>query len=189
MSRRNVSYALASLLAAGQLAAGSLAHAATPAASPDDICLPSDDPCVVDEAYEITAPTFDFGLRTVHMTGPAARLIGSVDILCGRLLVDSGGNKIVVDIQEPGSAGGTFTVTARRACSGDGLTPCLQDSTCATLSLGTCSVGDGSIYFDGELQGNGDPGGTVLLRAAGDITIANSAMPTARRRPSSGGRW
>jgi cysteine-rich repeat protein len=174
MSGRHVTYVLFFLLAVAQLAGGSPVYAVTPAASPEDICLPTADPCVIDEAYEITAPTFDFGLRTVHMTGPAARLIGSVDVLCGRLLVDSGGNKIVVDLQEPGSAAGTFTVTAQRACSGDGLTPCLQDSTCAMASLGTCSVGDGSIFLDGEIQGNGDPGGTVLLRAAGDITVANA---------------
>jgi hypothetical protein len=42
------------------------------------------------------------------------------------------------------------------------------------LGLGTCSVGDGSIFFDGELQGNGWHGGTAIFRAAGDITIANT---------------
>jgi len=165
----------AAVIVGGMSLATSSAYAATPAASPDHICAPTADPCVIDQAYDVTPPgSLDFGLRTVHMTGPGALLNGSADILCGAFLVDSGGNNIVVDVQQAGSPGGTFTVTARRACSGDGTTPCLGDASCATLGLGICSVGDGTISLDGEIQGNGDPGGTVMLRAAGDITIANT---------------
>jgi len=172
VSRRRT--AIVATATSALFAIGIPAAAMIPASSPDDICAPTDDPCIIDDHYVITGPgPFDFGLRTVSIVS-GGLLEGTIDIICGELNVTAGGNNTVVDIQNVGSPGGTFTVTTRRACSGDGTTPCLGDNTCALAALGTCSVGSGAILFDGEIAGNGDPGGSVIMQAAGDITLANT---------------
>src|SRR5262245_27277647 len=131
---------------------------AIPADSADDICAPSADPCVVSQIYNVTGP-LDFGLRTVRIIG-SGRLFGEPDISvsAGKLEVDVGDvNAIDVD----GADGGGVSISVYRACSGDAATRCLDDTTCTSLALGTCSVGNtGTIVFDGRISGSGaQPGG------------------------------
>ncbi|MFQ5478125.1 MAG: hypothetical protein ACE5E4_05870 [Candidatus Binatia bacterium] len=142
--------------------------AAVVANGPDDICAPTADPCVIDQVYEVAAPgDLDFGLRAVSITS-GGELLGTVNLSCGKFSSDRGGNGFAVKTAG-GSGAGSFTVTAWRACSGDGVTPCLTDASCANLALGDCSLGDGSVDLDGKLNSRGSPGGVITIRAAGDI--------------------
>ncbi len=174
MSRfvRNTALGIAAVLLGAHQAAATIT-----ANGPDDICLPTADPCVISDTVEVQSPgDLDFGLRTVHITG-SGKIEGTATISCGALLVDVGSTKTAFDIKGSGSTpGGTLTVNARRACSVDGLTACFDDALCAGSSLGTCSVGDGSISVDGKILGAGSPGGEAILRSAGDISYTDGTI-------------
>lgn len=139
---------------------------------PDDICPPAADPCVVADRVQVVAPgVLDFGLRGVHVTG-SGRFERTTSIYCGSFTSDVETTKIAADSSNGGGDAGSFTVTAQRACSGDGATPCLDDTVCVGGGLGTCSVGDGTIDMTGQFHSIGGPGGLIQLRAAGDIHVA-----------------
>ena len=162
--------------------------AATAANSPDDICPPTADPCEITQNYEVTAPggTLDFGLRAVRIT-PTGRLERSANIFCGAFIAEGGKGHVATNSSDGPRLAGSLSVTARRACSGDGTTPCLDDSLCASLSLGTCSVGDGTISYDAKHKGNGGPGGSFILLAAGDITVDGLINVNSNVRGTDGG--
>ncbi len=164
------------------LGAARPADALIVATGPDDICPPTADPCVISEEVQVQPPgTLDFGLRTVHVTG-AGKLVGTATITCGDFLVDIGTDNVAVDTREPDNVAGSFSVTAQRACSGDPAVACLSDATCQDAGLGLCSIGTGTISLGGKVVAQGNPGGLVVLRAAGDIVvdgdILNDGVPT-----------
>jgi cysteine-rich repeat protein len=141
------------------------AHALV-AASADDICAPAENPCVIDEAYDVTG-FLDFGSRTVSIVG-SGRLHGEPDVglAAGAISVDVGDGVIAIDAPSAG-----VSLSARRACSGDGTTLCLASSQCSSLGLGTCTAGSaGTIVLNGIVSTTGAQPGQVDLAAAGDIT-------------------
>jgi len=140
---------------------------------PDDICAPLDDPCIVDDKYDVEAPggDLDFGLRAVEIVvGGELRKTSTVH--CGSFSATSTDNGQSVNTNEGGGVAGSFTVLARRACSGDGTTPCFRNSDCSGGGLGSCSVGpSGTITIGGKLESRGSDGGYVRLEAAGDVDV------------------
>jgi len=157
---------------------------AAPVTSADEVCGPSDDPCIIDSHVEVdSAYPLVFGLRTVRIV-PGGKLTGTVSLACGAFEVDVGPGTAWMELAAPvGTA--QATITARRACSGDSSTPCVVDSTCADALLGTCSIGDGGIRIAGDLDGKHGP--AVLLRAAGDIGVQGEIVAKGSKTRSNGG--
>ena len=168
------------------LLAGSAApvHALTSVNSPDDICSPSDDPCIVDEDYEVLVSSLDFGTRAVTLT-PGARLIGdSLHVLCGDFsrALGSGTGAKTIDMAS------AFTLTAQRSCSGNSSIACLSDSICSAASAGSCSVGTGEVLADIKIvaRSSGD-GGDITIRAAGDVALYGNLNTSGTGAGTSGG--
>jgi len=135
------------------------------AQSPDDLCAPSDDPCVISTVVDVEALyPLDFGLRTVKVTS-TGRFRGTLDLLCGAFESEAAGNWMKLG---PATAPEVATITARRGCSLDPTLPCLSDTVCANAGAGICSEGHGGIHLTGEIRGDAS---SVTLRAAGDIAI------------------
>jgi cysteine-rich repeat protein len=140
---------------------------------PDDICAPTDDPCVVDDKYDVEAPggVLDFGLRAVVILA-GAEIRKSSTVSCGSFSATSTTNGLSVQTNEGSGVAGSFTVLARRACSGDGTTPCFRNGDCFGAGLGTCSAGpSGTITIDGKIESRGNDGGFVRLEAAADVNV------------------
>jgi len=182
---------IARTLTATVLALGLFAPAAQAliiATGPDDICLPTDDPCIVDQDVQVQPPgTLDFGARTLQITG-AGRLLGTATITCGDFLVDVGVGLTAVDTRETGNVAGSFSVTARRACSGNPQLACLNDAFCQSGGFGTCSVGAGQVDIAGDIVSQGNPGGFVLIRAVGDITVSGDVLTDGNPIGAEGGQ-
>ncbi|MFT4571388.1 MAG: hypothetical protein ACI8TX_001683 [Hyphomicrobiaceae bacterium] len=157
---------------------------------PDDLCAPTDDPCLVTvEADLKSGTTLDFGLRTVVVTGSGLFDFnsGSSSILCGGMTASVSAGAAFLKAREvvDGEAlGGVVRITARRGCSDAPTKPCLQDSEC---TAGTCSVGSGAMNLDGQIFGSGVEPGSALLRAAGDIVLLKSVTFAGLGRDSDGG--
>ncbi len=151
--------------------------------SPDDICAPTDDPCVISTSIDVDAANaLDFGLRTVQIV-PGGRLIGTVDLSCGAFEVNLSPKTRWMDVAtEAGVA--SAIVTARRACSGDSTMPCLTDVVCTSLGLGSCSLGDGGIRMTGLLRG---VRAAIELRGAGDIAIDGDIVAEGNPTSADGG--
>lgn len=172
-------FRIAIALAAGFLAA-SLAHAA-PVESPDEICSPVADPCVLSTTVEMDADfPLDFGLRTVRVTG-SGQIRGTADIECGAFESDVTGTWMTV---LPAEESGEVTITAQRSCSLNATIACLSDTVCATAGAGTCSGGDGGIRLAGLLTGNSSD---VTLRAAGDIELQGKISAVGKPPIANGG--
>lgn len=157
---------------------------AAPVTSPDDVCAPADDPCVISSTVEVDSLyPLDFGLRTVRIA-PSGKLVGTVSLSGGAFEADVGPTAVWMDLTAPVGTP-RATVTARRACSGDLVTPCLVDTTCGDLALGTCSIGDGGMRISGELAGKNSP--SVDLRAAGDIAVQGKIAAKGSKTRTGGG--
>lgn len=141
--------------------------AALTAASADDICAPTVDPCVISAIYDVTGP-LDFGLRAVRISA-GGRLRGQPHVILGSgsLIIDAG-SATSASVE---ATSGNLTITAYRACSGDSGTRCLTDAMCAGSGLGTCSLGAGSVTTNGKITGAGANPGLATIHAAGDISI------------------
>lgn len=171
-------------------AAFAMLFAAAPGAAavvtdPDEVCAPTDDPCVIASDLEVdAASTLDFGLRTVRVEG-GGELTGSLDLVCGAFEVnlDPGSRWLRLTT---GAGRARATVTARRACSGDAATPCLSSDSCVTAGLGTCSLGDGGIRITGTMSG---APADVELRAAGDIAVGGNVQLNGKRSSADGGSF
>lgn len=147
------------------------ASAALAASSANDLCSPTDDPCVVNTIYDVTG-VLDFGFRKLLIVpGGLLRGAPSVDIFAGAVEIAVGisaNNNIEADA----SASGYIQITAHRACSGDATTRCVSDSQCSWGGLGTCSTGSpGTILADGIISANARQPSSVALNAAGDIVL------------------
>jgi len=116
--------------------------ATVPASTPDDICLPTADPCIIDQQYEVQAPgSLDFGDRLVRMV-PGGRLLHSVAITCRDLSVEVGTKTVAFDTAEPGNVAGSLDIN----CSG-------------------------TVTIDGKILSRGDPGGDVRIFGGLGVTI------------------
>lgn len=150
------------------------ASAAIVASSPDDICAPSVDPCVITERVEVVAPVLDFGTRTVHVSGTAGSLdfrpVRIPTLRCGSLVVDSTHQRAIDARLPPGETFKRLTVVARRGCAADPTLACLTDADCGGED--ECSAGVGAIALHGLVNGNGrGEGAGIRLVAVDDVTI------------------
>lgn len=142
----------------------------------DDVCAPSENPCVITETVLLQQnATLDFGTRDVVVNTGGVLEFGanSAVVLCGNFTM-SVGTTIGIDANAGGGGsviGGSVRIAARRACSANPTVPCLRDFTCTSLSLGTCSVGTGNMVVNGRLVGSAELAASVDLAAAGDLSI------------------
>ena len=108
------------------------AIAQTPATGPDDMCLPTDDPCIIDQAYEVQSPgSLNFGARTVRIV-PGGKLLRSVAINASNVRIETGTTAVAIDSSEPGGVAGTITIFAT-----------------------------GGVTVGGKLSARGNPGGEI----------------------------
>jgi cysteine-rich repeat protein len=157
---------------------------AAPVTTADEVCAPTDDPCVIASTIEADSLyPLDFGLRTVRVA-PGGKLVGTVDLACGDFEVDVGVAISWLDLGTPVGSGNA-TIRARRSCSGDSATPCTNDNNCALLTLGTCSVGTGDIRIVGDLIGTHAPG--IALLAAGSVAVQGEIVARGSTLSSNGG--
>jgi cysteine-rich repeat protein len=120
---------------------GSIVHAPTAAfavSTADEICAPTDDPCVISSGVSVdNGSVIDFGTRKVEVV-PGGQIdigAGSVTIRCGGFSSSKGSNNVAINARGPngfgGTDGGDLTLEARRACSVETTTSCLDDADCA----------------------------------------------------------
>jgi len=177
--------------------------AALPAAAvttADEICLATDDPCVISSTVVIdSAATIDFGLRTVNLvTGGKLDFSNGAgtQFLCGEFNATATGNALKMRGKDAFGdfEGATATIATRRACSGDGSTPCTSDGICTLLGGpgGTCSAGStGNMTIASNFQGNAIFPGAITLIAGGDVTLngSNNVFGTSAIEDSDGGEF
>lgn len=134
--------------------------------SPDQICAPTADPCVLAVPVEVSdAVPLDFGRRVVRVEGEG-RFTGSLDLQCGGFETEVDGPWIeVMPMPE-----NRVTIAARRVCSNDQAHTCSADKDCPE---GTCSIGDGGIRLRGRLHGIAP---IVEFDATGDIVIEGKLL-------------
>lgn len=102
----------------------------------DDVCAPTDDPCLVTSEIDIIDRSIlDFGQRTLRVQG-GGRLdfqIFSGTILCGNFEASTSGAFLNASGTIPGvpeTAGGLIQISARRGCQNDSSIACLRDLNC-----------------------------------------------------------
>jgi cysteine-rich repeat protein len=164
-----------------------LSSAAPTVHSADDVCFPAEDPCVVNQLYEV-AGDLDFGLRKVLITG-SGRLRGQPDVaLSAGELEISMGSALSASVEANGAVEGKVRISVRRGCSGDSATPCFLDSQCSTLGLGVCTAGStGGIVADGMIAVSGSRPGRIRIEAAGDIALKKRVNANATTAGVDGG--
>ncbi|GIW40708.1 MAG: hypothetical protein KatS3mg076_1285 [Candidatus Binatia bacterium] len=129
--------------------------------SADDLCAPTDDPCVV--ATQVTVlpgSLLDFGERELQIrSGGRLEVAGDLDIACGTLAVDLGGR-----IRAVSDVSATVTVSATRDIQVAGSVEAPGSAGAVTLGAGGAVrlLGSGVVL---SVNGNGseDDGGTVEL--------------------------
>lgn len=136
------------LILVAAMGSGGIAPATARAvSSADEICSPTEDPCIITTAIAVDNQSFlDFGSRTVRLTdrGELVTGAGTVTVLCGRFeAVDlAGAEPVAIRARGPslfgsGIDGGTFEIRAQRQCTENSDQFCLNDRGC---DLGTCSA-------------------------------------------------
>ena len=177
-----------------------LALPAAAVTTADEICLATDDPCVISSTVVIdSAATIDFGLRTVNLVTGGQLDFGNgagTQFLCGEFNVTATGNALILRGKDAFKdfEGATATIATRRACSGDGSTPCMSDPTCTVLGGpgGTCTAGStGNMSIGSNIQGNAVFAGAITLLAGGDVTLSgnNNVFGTSVIEESDGGEF
>ncbi|NQY90831.1 MAG: hypothetical protein HRT46_04145 [Deltaproteobacteria bacterium] len=166
----------------------------------DEICLVTDDPCVISSTVVIdSAATIDFGLRTVNLVTGGQLDFGNgagTQFLCGEFNVTATGNALKMRGKDAFNdfEGATATIATRRACSGDGSTPCVSDSACTVLGGpgGTCTAGGtGNMTIGSNIQGNAMFPAVLTFLAGGDVTLSgnNNVFGTSVIEESDGGEF
>lgn len=164
----------------------------------DEICLVTDDPCVISSTVLIdSAAIIDFGLRTVNLVIGGKLDFGNgagTQFLCGEFNVTATGNALKMRGKDSFGdwEGATAIIATRRACSGDGSTPCVSDGTCTVLGGpgGTCSAGStGNMTIGSNIQANADFPAALIFLAGGDVTLSgnNNVFGTSVLEESVGG--
>lgn len=148
------------------------ASAVIVATSADDVCAPGPTLCQVTDVVEIQPGSIlDFGTRPLQVTGGGQLSVGSgtATIFAGAITLSSG-TPARLRVRNNGM-GGSVTVVARRACSGDASLPCTSDGECSNAGAGSCDVGAGTLTIDGSIVGAADPAPIIVLRAAGAVVV------------------
>jgi cysteine-rich repeat protein len=112
--------------------------------SADEICAPSEDPCIIDSDVVVAPGAFlDFGMREVRVVprGVIDSGIGDVALRCGKFVATTG-DSVAINARIAGVGGGIFTLDAVRRCSLNENSPCFRDTGCkfGTCSAHTCSA-------------------------------------------------
>lgn len=159
---RRLGAAVLCFLVASPVQAGSLVMSA------DDLCDPSDDPCVVDAFYDVGAP-LDFGHRTLRVaSGGRLRSPGFfLSVTAGRIVAETGGATAF----HGGTTGGGVSLTAFKRCSDDPTVRCLTTAHCETEAAGTCTAGNGTVDLGGAVVGKGANVIGCTIVAGGDIFV------------------
>ena len=112
--------------------------------SADDVCPPTDDPCVITTTIKPDNNSIlDFGDREVRVIGSGKIDLGNrrTTMICGDMTVNAG-DVVALKIRGGNGAGatdgGTLSIRAQRSCSVDQDTKCINDLDC---SFGSCSCG------------------------------------------------
>ena len=154
----------------------------------DQVCAPADDPCVVNSVVVVdTGAVLDFGLRTLQVTGGGTLDFGgsSGQVVCGRLELDAGNNR--VDLRGAGGFGGSVVFLVKKACSAAASTPCLSDLDCALLGAGSCTLGDGNAILNGKVRGTVADPGSVSITAAAGVSVGDTIDMDGTDSDSDGG--
>lgn len=165
---------------------------ATDATHADDFCASQADPCVVRREVRVAdGADLDFGDRTLRLERGALldTLGGTARVRAGRIEVETGGIAIRAWGNDHGERrGARFEMAALRRCSGDRGRRCVTDSVCAEVGAGACTAGDGSIRFDGRIDGVAEQPAEVILGAAGDVFLAGEVSLRSSSAASDGGK-
>lgn len=192
LSRSNFAQRLAAgFVVFGLLMGPGVAGAVINAVSADDICEPSEDPCVITEKVNVllddedVLAVLDFGLRTVQTIGGGNFDFGgnSGELSAGRWLLGGSGNSIAA---KANGFGGFIVVTARGTCSDDAERACLLDIDCEDEEA-TCSGGDGRLDVTARINVSAGEAGGIELRAAGDLTVSATLDAVGTATESDGG--
>ena len=139
-----------------------------------DVCAAAANPCLIAEPVTVkSGATLDFGLREVRIVTGGHMEIGAgvVEILCGSFTAATPGVTAVLargPVATGGQDGGSLSIEARGRCaSGEG--GCFVDDDCAA---GTCTKG-GGVSLIGGIEGQGLVAGSLSIRTAGDILLAD----------------
>ncbi len=162
----------------------------------NDVCAATANPCIVASAIEVVSgSTLDFGVRELRIAfgGSIDIGAGSAEIRCGRFAAQTPG-EVAIRARGPAGAatqdGGTLTVRARGACTGDPTLACLDNDECFVgfcndnicggtsipcddhidCDLGPCRT-TGSVSLLGRIEAQGDMPGILFIEAAGDIVL------------------
>lgn len=153
---------------------------AAPACLADDVCDPSEDPCVIDDDWEITdGCTLDFGARDVHLLsrGRLDAGVGTAELLAGAMTVDGG--------ELRGRDGGSMTLWVTGDLILDGAVN--FDSNDAA---GHFEAHAGFIWSLARINASSraadTDGGSVLLDGTGGV-ILDTAVDCPGGRTASGG--
>lgn len=183
-----VGFSRSAICAAAFLVALACPFSAAAVTTADQVCAPSDDPCVVNSVVVVdTGAVLDFGLRTLQVTGGGTLDFGgsSGQVICGRLELDAGNNR--VDLRGAGGFGGSVVFLVRKACSAAASTPCLSDLDCALLGAGSCTIGDGNAILNGKIRGTVANPGSVSITAAAGVSVGDTIDMDGTTPDSDGG--
>ncbi len=179
-------FLLAPLVVAASLLAPLPSWGATEAQTPDDICPPDADPCIVDKPYKLTGFELDFGVRELRIV-KGGNLIPDTfyfDIYCGAFVLEERG-KLAPRIRT-GFFHGTgveLTIYVRGTCSDEPLTACQADYDCTS---GECIGGDATLA--GTVRGASlFPGGLAVLASGNIVSTARMNLSRAGGEVASGG--
>jgi cysteine-rich repeat protein len=159
MSGLRMKNCMAAIAAALALLGAVPATAGTPAATANDVCASTANPCVVNRVYDV-APNavLDFGTRSLSMTGAGQFNFGkdSGRIQCGDFAASTTGAafNLAGPLATGGTSSGSVLLLARRRCSATSpVMPCLDDAEC---QLGPCGVRRCSLRTTRTCQSDAD---------------------------------
>jgi hypothetical protein len=155
--------------------------AASPAAATvaDDLCAPTDDPCVVSGSVAIDAgSTLDFGTRTLELAaGAKVSWSGALTITAGSCDFRTGST-----LAEATTTAGLHYLGLQ--CGTSALAGAIT-----TRGAGILVEGDGPHTMSGKIKAQGDEVGVIAWDSygvPGDVTIAGSIQATSKVGPPPG---
>lgn len=169
-------------IALGLVCAGLWLPAAASAqvTSADQICSPTTDPCTITTSIA-TGPgaVLDFGDRELIITlgGSIDADINDLTIRCGKLTINTNSNVTAIELRGQGafdeSEGGLAIIEVQRRCSLNNAILCTKNFDCSLANppAGSCSIGRGDALVSGKISGSAQIPGSLILRAAGNVTV------------------
>ncbi len=158
----------------------------------DDICAPSDDPCVITErVVPIEFALLDFGTRTVLVQGDGLLDIGTmaVEMRAGDVGFSTGSAPAVRLGRGPSDPelfnGGYLNILARGTCSDDPAVLCTKGTQCGS---GVCDATSGDVDLGGMVDGDSSGlSSEISVFAAGDVAISQPIHVSTNDPESDGG--